>query len=75
MAVEFHSGQYDTVIARCRCNFCGKRNEIIIPFAKYNEWKRENKPIQRVFRDKTASERELLISGTCSECWDKYMGE
>jgi hypothetical protein len=27
--------------------------------------------VQSIFKDLGADERELLISGTCGECWDK----
>ena len=59
---------YETI-----CPFCGKVSEISIDFDKFMEWK-EGKKVQDAFPELSPSERELLITGMCSECQKKVFG-
>jgi hypothetical protein len=57
----------------CRpCSFCGTQYIVDLPAEKVKRW-RDGEHIQNVFPEMSPDEREILISGTCSECWDKYM--
>lgn len=50
------------------CPFCGKTNRVVVSSADYESWK-NGTPAQIAFTYLTASDRELLISGICDECW------
>jgi hypothetical protein len=53
------------------CPICGKVNpEIKVTESDYKAW-RAGAMAQRVFRDMPDDQREMLISGTCAECWDE----
>ena len=55
------------------CVVCGKRHDpVILDAEKYYRWKVDGECIQDVFPDSemTKDQREILISGTCPECWD-----
>lgn len=55
------------------CVVCGRRHDpIILDAEKYYCWKIDRECIQDVFPDSEMSkdQREILISGTCPECWD-----
>ena len=56
------------------CPICGKVNTLELDSEKYNQWKM-GAHVQDVFPDLTPDERELIITGTCSKCWDKMFGE
>jgi hypothetical protein len=45
-----------------------------IPFEGYERWL-SGELIQRALPDLTINERELLISGLCSKCWDQLFLE
>lgn len=54
----------DVTCWKCKRNFvisCDK--------SKYNLWK-NGELIQNALADLSSDQRELLISGTCGECWD-----
>ena len=59
------------------CVVCGKRHDpVILDAEKYYRWKKGGECIQDVFPDSemTKDQREILISGTCPECWDELFG-
>lgn len=59
------------------CVVCGKRHDpVILDAEKYYRWKEDRECIQDVFPDSEMSkdQREILISGTCPECWNKLFG-
>jgi hypothetical protein len=41
----------------------------------YDSWKNSEQLIQNALPDLSAGERELLISGTCDNCWHEMFGE
>jgi hypothetical protein len=51
------------------CPFCAKSSEVSVPLSGYKAWQ-SGEFIQNAMPDVSADDRELLISGTCSECWD-----
>ena len=55
-----------------KCVFCGKVHIFSEDAEKVARW-RGGEYIQQVFSEKSADERELMISGTCPECRDKHM--
>ena len=52
------------------CPKCGKLQVIEVNDSQYNDWM-AGKNIQIAFPDLTADQREILMSGICTECWDK----
>lgn len=56
------------------CTFCGKAATTIVPAQGLWDWE-HGMFAQNAFPDLTAGEREQLITGTHSECWDRYMKE
>lgn len=58
------------ILTEIRCWHCGRL--YTIQLSKAGIEARENGAlVQDAFPELTADERELLISGTCGECWDK----
>lgn len=56
------------------CVVCGRIHEpVILDAEKYYRWK-GGECIQDVFPEMTKDQREILISGTCPECWDELFG-
>lgn len=57
------------------CPFCGKNHGIsltgdqVIRIASF--LKKQEKSIQDEFPDLTADQREFILTGICSECWDQ----
>ena len=52
-----------------KCPFCGKTQNVVVETADYVDF-RKRKHAQDAFPYLSASERELLISGLCAECWN-----
>lgn len=60
-----------TVIIHRRCPNCNKQTDIELEAEKLHRWQ-AGEHVQDVWPEKSAIERETLISGVCSdECWDK----
>lgn len=56
---------------RCKpCPMCGKGSTVEVSEEGFNKW-RKGELIQNAFPELKSDERELLITGTHSECWDK----
>jgi len=52
----------------CTCPFCKKNSTVTVDFEGYLNYMMGAR-VQDAFPDLTPSERELLISGICDECW------
>ena len=52
------------------CIICGKVNIVRMPVKAYKLWAIEGEFIQRAWPEGTATEREMLINGTCGSCFD-----
>jgi hypothetical protein len=58
-----------------QCPFCGVAHIVTIRSADdYITWRYDGVSAQDAFPYLNAEERELLISGICSDCWDKLDG-
>lgn len=53
------------------CRLCGKLVEMLVDPKDLSDWKSEKKYIQDAMPYLSDSEREILISKTCGECFDK----
>jgi len=64
------------------CVWCDSLHSITMPVTKLIEWQltrtadRPNGEVLATFGESiTAGQRELLISGTCDDCWQEFFGE
>tara|TARA_B100000902_G_C27198143_1_gene857554 strand:+ start:604 stop:834 length:231 start_codon:yes stop_codon:yes gene_type:complete len=57
------------------CHHCSKEYAILLNEKDFDEWQAGEAYIQEALDYLTASERELLISNTCNDCWKKMYGE
>ena len=67
-----------TVTATTReCPMCGKSGTVTVPEAEIEAWKDGHGPlIQHAMPSLSAADREMLLSGTHDECWQKmFAGE
>ena len=65
---------YKEVCVVTQCPFCGHGNEVEVNEADYWDWD-DGVLAQDAFPYLSASEREMLISGICNQCWDKMFRE
>ena len=57
------------------CRMCRKTHSLKVRVEDYLTFDSPDRPhIQDIFPYLTPAERELLISGTCEECWNKMFG-
>ena len=54
-----------------KCRSCGRDFMFNITDEQYKQYVNGENLIQRIFPELSASQRELLISRTCEDCWDK----
>ena len=64
----------NTIILEVACPVCGKVSEISVEVNDYIDWQ-NGKLTQNAFPYLSASEREMLISGVCGDCWDNMFGK
>jgi hypothetical protein len=53
-----------------RCVVCGKTSTVLLDKEKFDRWQ-AGEHIQNVWPEMPADNREVLISGTHPECWEK----
>lgn len=63
-----------SVLITKECPFCGRAYQKMFPADGYRRYQAGEKA-QDCFPDRSADDREFLISGICPECWDKTFGE
>lgn len=63
------------VIETKECMFCGKTGKVEVTDAELFAYKTQPGFIQNVLPRLSEGEREMLISGTHSECFDAMFGE
>lgn len=59
----------DSVYVGRYCPFCGEYHEVEVSEADYWSWQ-GGQHIQVAMPYLSADEREILISGICTQCWD-----
>lgn len=59
-----------SAVVDVKCGVCEEVKSVRVDLAAYTEW-RNGALIQNVMPQLSASQRELLISGTCGPCFDK----
>ena len=58
----------------CKCNGCKVSESYLVDQNLFDDWSK-GAMVQDVFPELTPGQREMLISGTCSECWNKMWTE
>ena len=56
-----------------QCPFCKEYHDISATLQQFQDFQHSDKKIQEIFPELSCAEREMLISGCCPDCWDKYM--
>lgn len=56
------------------CIWCGEGSTVEVEQSEY-DLLMSGEHVQNVFPTMDAGKRELLISGTHPECWDRFMGD
>ena len=64
----------DVVYVGRYCPICGQYHEVLVYEDDYAAWQ-NGALAQEVFDYLTPDEREIIISGICSKCWDKMYVE
>lgn len=62
-----------TVLLGIQCPKCGKLSKLTVTKEAMRNWQ-GGMFIQNAFPTKTPDERELLMSGFCSKCWNDIFG-
>lgn len=63
-----------TTVTTPPCIMCGKQHSLEVSNQGYVAWY-SGMNIQDAFPELSADDRELLMTGTCPECWDKLFGD
>ena len=70
-----HEGQIMKIYVKpVVCRMCGEIHPIEVDLEGYQQWK-AGALIQNALPTLSAGERELLISKTCDDCWNKIFPE
>ena len=67
---------YQNIVER-RCPMCGEIQMVVMTkdqYKRYLDWEDRKGCIQDLLPDLTADEREILMTGTCPDCWNKMFG-
>lgn len=59
-----------SVLITKACPFCNRRYQNVFDADAYRKWE-QGMNVQDAFPDRSADDREFLITGICPECWDK----
>jgi len=74
MATKVELGE-DIVIVHNFCVWCKKDGRFVLTPQQYDDIVNQGKFIQDVFPDLDADEREFMISGTHSVCWNEMFAD
>lgn len=62
----------ETIDIKTTCPMCGKNTVITVTKTQYERYQ-NGELIQNCFPEMKPEIREMLITGICPECWDKFM--
>jgi hypothetical protein len=65
------TGREDAIVAECR--ICKTQHTLLVQITDFADWQLGGY-IQDTMPYLSADERELLISQTCGDCWEKMFG-
>jgi hypothetical protein len=57
------------------CRICGKTVNLVIEQEDFKKFKNREGAVQNIFPYLSADEREMLISGICSDCWEELFNK
>lgn len=60
----------DMITIKTTCPFCGKENAVVVKSVDYIKWASFAAQAQDAFPYLSANERESIMTGICSNCWD-----
>lgn len=72
--LDFSDNSAHVSIITRECIICHGVTVITVNFDKCYDWK-NGSLIQNVWPNLTADQREIMINGTHSDCWDYMMGD
>jgi hypothetical protein len=61
----------NTITKTYNCNHCDHAEDITFGFDDYAKWK-DGEVIQHAMDYLTPNQREIMISGTCGKCFDRF---
>lgn len=56
------------------CRLCNEEHEIFVDTNDFIDWQK-GEYVQNVWPHLTTAAREIMISGTCSHCFDELFGD
>ena len=56
------------------CRWCDTTETLTVDIDQYQRWNAREILVQDAFPHLSAPQRELIMSGTCSECWVGMFG-
>jgi hypothetical protein len=57
------------------CPFCDEPHSVEVNASGFQRWAINGEYIQNALPELSNDDRELLMTGTCSECWDRVFPE
>jgi len=57
------------------CRSCNKEKTLPVDSERYQKWRDGKGYIQNLFPELSADDRELMLSGTCGDCFDNMFPE
>lgn len=54
-----------------KCVVCGRQTTMTLNYEQFRNWVDNRLLIQNAFPDMSAEDREMLLTGTHSECWEE----
>lgn len=57
------------------CRHCGKKVDVEFTLHQLKQWNSRSNLIIDIFPEWTIEQREMLLSQTCNECWNKMFDE
>ena len=63
----------DVVEVKTFCVACDEPQRFEMPMSQYQRWQMRQEPIQNIFPEMIPADREVLLSGTCGDCFAKVV--
>ena len=60
-----------TITITTHCDLCGKNHDVTVDYDQYRKWN-GGMLIQNAMPDLSADDREMLQTGICPQCWEKF---
>jgi hypothetical protein len=57
------------------CPFCNETHTVEVSATGFQRWAVDGEYIQNALPELNSDNRELLMTGTCAECWDNIFME